>query len=176
MVFAGLFDKFCAPSAIAGMTRLLESRVPERLSLLEPLLSYYTPKFIKIDYWPIAFLNLCLKLVILFYVLGSLFFFSDRAAFWRETPMGTVNAFAGADYTTSPNVSAWMKEVQKPESELSYCNNESHAFKSSAAFDYEKPECQFVVPEELVQKGKGQVQVATVFLENECGSPLAAHL
>jgi hypothetical protein len=36
----------------------------------------------------------------------------------------------------------------------------------SASYNYSTPECRYVVPEQLVVKGKGQVQFATVFLEN----------
>ena len=60
MVVNKLLDKYLSPACIDGFTNFLESKPP---AFLAPFLSYYTPKYIKIDYWPIAALALVLKLL-----------------------------------------------------------------------------------------------------------------
>ena len=163
MVLAPILDHLIPDRKMDGFHNFMESRVPKKLSLLSPALSYYTPKFIKVDYWPIGLFALTLKLCIVFYVIWQL---SQPPYTWayRETPMGTVNAFGGADLSEG---SAWLAEVKRSQADLPYCLNEAHAYEYSNQFNYSTPQCRFVVPEELVTKGKGQLQVATVFLENK---------
>ena len=70
--------------------------------------------------------------------------------------MGTVNAFAGGG-SALENLIKDMDPSKKPY----YCDNETHAFEYSASFNYETPECQYVVPEQLVTKGNSQVSIAS---------------
>jgi len=62
--------------------------------------------------------------------------------------------------------SPYLAGAGRPESNYTYCNNEQHAFMESTGFNYTMPQCQFIIPEQLVIKGKGQVQVVTQYLEN----------
>jgi len=159
MVVAGLLEKIFDHRCLEGFSNFLESKPPRFLSFLPT--TYYTPKFIGVDYWPVALVALLCKAGIAAYLVFSLIVNSTWA--YAETPMGTVNAYGGASLK---NGSAYLRAAGRPDSEFSYCNNDQHAFMESAGYNYSTPQCKFFVPEQLVVKGKGQVQVITQILEN----------
>lgn len=162
MVIDGVFDKLCSGPCVDGFGRFLESKIPKCLCFLEPLCGYYTPRYLKIDYWPIGLLSLVLKIAILIYFILSLGLTDEWV--YNETPMGTINAFGYGDFLEG---SDWRQDMESRDvTATTYCNNESHAFMESPFFNYTTPECEFIVPTQLVQKDKGQVQIITQFLEN----------
>ena len=152
-----IIDSYLSEGAVNRINTCLEAELP--IGWLRPLLSHYTPKYIKVDYWPIGLLNLSLKITIFVYVVWSLYV--EQSWAYSEVPLGTVNAFgvATADYYDAAGRGAGNLP--------SYCNNPQHAFKFSNEFNYTTPDCRFTVPEQLVIKGKGQVQVVTAYLERK---------
>jgi hypothetical protein len=135
---------------------VLEWKIP----YIMPALGYYSPKYMKIDYWFVGLVNRVLQLLIFAYVLYSLI--NTKAWAYHEAPLGTVNAYAGAgaDFMhvgqlTTDAIGA-----------LPYCNNETHAYRLSAMYNYDMPECKYVIPEQLVSKGNGQVSIVTMFTES----------
>ena len=159
MPFAALFDKW--PWCADMCTAILERDLNICGVNFAPALAHYTPRYVKINYWPVGLLALMLKVFIVGYCVMKLFSTDEWA--YSETPMGTVNAWSvDGLLPTSP----WLSSVQNRSSlEWQHCNNEAHAIMYDEFFNYTTPACLRVLPSQLTRKGTSQVQVVTQFME-----------
>ena len=99
--------------------------------------------YLQVDYPAIGLLNRILQIIIV--VITAIQLFGERTWAYSEVPVGTVNAFGGPG-----NASLVYSKTLANIDELAHCNNDSHTFQYSANFDYSKPECRYVVPEQYV--------------------------
>lgn len=123
--------------------------------------NYYSPVFLKLEYFPIGVLNRILQIAILGYVVNQIV--REQSWAYSETPLGTVNAFGGEGDGFSKLF--YMQTKASTLAQLDYCGNESHAFQYDAVYDYKVPECRMIPAEQMVIKALGGVQFVTVFLE-----------
>ena len=145
---------------IEWIERLLAWQPPG--DYLKYFLNYHSPAYVAPKYPIIGVFNRILQLAVLVYLLVMMG--QEKTWAYSDTPLGTVNAFAGATIDNTGDPPLFTQPLEQV-SALPYCVNESHAFKYNTQFNYTTPECRYVVPEQLVVKGKGAVDMVTMFLE-----------
>jgi len=145
--------------------RFLEWKPP---AIIDSCLKYRSVSTVQVDYPFIGLVNRVFQIAILAYTLTGVF--REKLWAYNETPLNVVNAYGGAG-----DNSFFLNAMSASGRKATYCNNESHAFKYSDWYNYTTPDCHFVIPEQLIAKGRDRVQFVTVFLENDYqGWPCAA--
>jgi hypothetical protein len=148
----------------AGMPSFLESAVT-------PLLSYTTPKRLKIDIGPLGLLHWALVAGVgIFALYGSVW--SDSWAH-AETPLGTVNAYHSIAYDGRQE---YVDVTQAPITTLPYCSTifAAEASWSDQLVNFDNPECVVIDDREIVQKGPNSLAFTTIYQEqNILGWPCA---
>ena len=134
---------------IEWIERLLAWQPPG--DYLKYFCNYYSPAYVAPKYPIIGVFNRFLQLAVLTYL--CVMMAQEKTWAYSDTPLGTVNAFAGATIDNTGDPPLFTQPLEQV-SALPYCVNESHAFKYSVQFNYDTPECRYVVPEQLVVKGK----------------------
>jgi LSD1 subclass zinc finger protein len=121
------------------------------------LLPYTTSRRLRVDVWQLGLSFKLLQLTILIFVAVDIF--NRNAWAHSEVPAGRINSYGeGTDDFTST--------LALEDSTVAYCSSPDHDYIFSDSYNYEKPPCRALDPEEVVTKSIGAVTFTTSIIES----------
>ena len=121
------------------------------------LLPYTTSRRLRVDVWQLGLSFKLLQLTILIFV--GIDIFNRNAWAHAEVPAGRINSYGEgtADFTST---------LALEDNKVSYCSSDDHDYIFSDNYNYERPPCRSLDPEEVVTKSIGAVTFTTSIIES----------